>query len=98
MGLLVRMSIADILLVEALITKYMHENNIKNIDDVDEKVIQQRYDEIMKLEMWKNPAEFPSIKCPKCRLVSYNTNDIQHKFCGNCHEWHEDMKIEDKKC
>jgi len=30
--LMVRMSIADILLVEALITKYMQENNIKNID------------------------------------------------------------------
>ena len=42
MSLMVRTSIADILLIEALITNYMQENNIKNIDDVDEKVIQQR--------------------------------------------------------
>ena len=94
MALMVRMSIADIILVDALITKYMQEKNIRNIDDVDEKVIQERYDEIMKLEMWKNPEEFDHIKCPKCRGVSYNTNDIKHKYCGHCHEWHEDMNLE----
>lgn len=38
---------------------------------------------------------FPSITCPRCKMVSYNSNDIEHKFCGNCHEWHEYMN--DKK-
>lgn len=91
--LMVRMSLADILLVEALISKHMEENNIKKIDDVDAEVIQQQYDEIIKNEMWKDPENFENIKCPKCRMVSYNTNDIKHKFCGNCHEWHEDRKV-----
>lgn len=94
--LMVRMTLADILLVEALISRYMKDNKIKKIDDVDASVIQQQYDEIVKNEMWSNPAEFPSIKCPKCRMVSYNTNDIQQKFCGNCHEWHEDMKLKEQ--
>jgi len=35
--------------------------------------------------------DFPSITCPQCGMVSYNTNDIEHKYCGNCHEWHEHM-------
>lgn len=91
------MSIADILLVEALINNYMKEHNIKKIDDVDANIIQQQYDEIIKKEMWTNPEEFPSIKCPKCRMVSYNTNDIDYKYCGKCHEWHDQMKIKDEK-
>lgn len=33
----------------------------------------------------------PSITCPKCKMVSYNLGDIEHKYCNNCHEWHEDM-------
>lgn len=66
MTLMVRMSIADILIVEALITKYMQENNIKNIDEVDEAVIQKRYDEIMNLEMWKNSEKnYPGLKLPR---------------------------------
>lgn len=44
-------------------------------------------------------AVFPSIECPQCKMVSYNTNDVEHKYCGNCHQWHADMKVElcDKK-
>jgi hypothetical protein len=57
-GLLIRMSIADILLVEKIINTYMKENNIEDIDDVPVKEIQEKYDEIMKKQMWKNPDEF----------------------------------------
>jgi hypothetical protein len=32
-----------------------------------------------------------SIKCPRCGFVSYNSNDVKHKYCGKCHEWHEFM-------
>lgn len=91
--LMVRMTLADILLVEALISQYMREKNIKDINKVDEKVIQERYDEIIKLETWKNPSDEPSIKCPQCRMISYNENDIKFKFCGKCHQWHEDMEF-----
>jgi hypothetical protein len=94
MTLMVGLSIADILLMEKIIDNHMRDNNIKNINDIDEKIIQQKYDEIIRNEMWRNPKEFPSIKCPQCRMVSYNENDIKHKFCGNCHEWHEFMKVD----
>ncbi len=30
-----------------------------------------------------------AIKCLKCGLTSYNPNDAIHKYCGNCHEYHE---------
>lgn len=33
-----------------------------------------------------------SITCPRCRLTSYNPNDIEHKYCGNCHQFHADME------
>ena len=26
-----------------------------------------------------------SITCPKCHMTSYNPNDIEWGFCGNCH-------------
>lgn len=83
----IRMSVADIILVGRLIEKYMQENNIKKIDDVDAAIIQKKYDDIIKLD-------FPHIICPQCKAVSYNDNDIKYKFCGNCHEWHEYMKGE----
>lgn len=41
--------------------------------------------------------QFPSIECPKCKILSYNTNDIKHKFCGNCDEWHDYMDGKENK-
>ncbi len=32
-----------------------------------------------------------SITCPKCGRTSYNANDIRERYCGNCHQWHDDM-------
>lgn len=32
-------------------------------------------------------SEQPSITCPKCRMTSYNPNDIEQGYCGNCHDW-----------
>ncbi|HEV7405194.1 MAG TPA: hypothetical protein VGO11_19780 [Chthoniobacteraceae bacterium] len=34
------------------------------------------------------PAE-PSIECPRCHRVSYSPDDIRHRYCGACHEFHE---------
>lgn len=33
----------------------------------------------------------PNITCPQCGMVSYNTNDIEQKYCGNCDEFHKDI-------
>lgn len=32
-----------------------------------------------------------SITCPKCRRTSYNLNDVKHRYCGYCHQFHEFM-------
>jgi len=33
-----------------------------------------------------------SIKCPQCGVTSYNPNDVKNRYCGNCHQFHEEMK------
>jgi hypothetical protein len=35
----------------------------------------------------------PSITCPQCMMVSHHPKDIEEKYCGNCHQFHADMKI-----
>lgn len=37
--------------------------------------------------MMVDPQEY--IACPKCGAQSFNPNDIKHRYCGNCHEFHE---------
>ncbi len=27
----------------------------------------------------------PSFRCPVCKMVSYNPNDVREGYCGNCH-------------
>lgn len=29
----------------------------------------------------------PSITCPQCRKTSYHPKDIEHGYCGYCHEY-----------
>jgi hypothetical protein len=36
------------------------------------------------------PAQ-PSITCPRCGSVSYNPGDIEHRYCGRCHQFHQDF-------
>jgi len=31
------------------------------------------------------------IVCPKCGMVSYNPNDVEKRYCGHCHAFHEDF-------
>ena len=33
----------------------------------------------------------PSITCPVCRMVSYNPNDVRERYCGHCHQFHDEM-------
>lgn len=93
MGLKIGRSIVDIFLVRHIIEDYMEEKNITDVNLVDEKIIQQKYDQIME----RQKKDFPYIQCPKCNFISYNSNDIKHKYCGHCHEWHEDMELEEAK-
>ena len=31
-----------------------------------------------------------AIRCLQCNMVSYNPNDIKHKYCGKCKQFHLD--------
>lgn len=31
------------------------------------------------------PMDDPSITCPVCDMTSYNPNDVEMGYCGNCH-------------
>jgi hypothetical protein len=31
----------------------------------------------------------PSITCPKCRRTSHHPQDVEHRYCGWCHEFHD---------
>lgn len=33
-----------------------------------------------------------SITCPTCSKTSYSEGDIQNRYCGYCHKFHDDMK------
>lgn len=33
--------------------------------------------------------EYPSITCPVCKMTSYHPKDIEYKYCGNCHNFHD---------
>ncbi len=30
-----------------------------------------------------------SITCHRCGLTSYNQRDIEHRYCGECHRFHD---------
>jgi hypothetical protein len=34
----------------------------------------------------------PSIECPQCGRTSYNRNDFENRYCGNCHQFLENME------
>lgn len=31
-----------------------------------------------------------AIKCMTCQMRSYHPKDVEHRYCGNCHKFHED--------
>ena len=33
----------------------------------------------------------PSIVCPVCGKRSHNPNDVENRYCGHCHKFHDDM-------
>jgi hypothetical protein len=32
-----------------------------------------------------------SFTCPDCGMTSHNPNDVEHSYCGNCHEFKNDL-------
>jgi hypothetical protein len=40
----------------------------------------------------------PYIVCPACGRVSHNPHDIEHRYCGACHAFHDDMPFLPSYC
>lgn len=36
-----------------------------------------------------DPTGLPGIRCLHCRRVSFNQNDVEQRYCGACHVFHE---------
>ena len=36
----------------------------------------------------------PSITCPLCGRTSYHPQDIKHRYCGNCHMFHDECRFQ----
>lgn len=34
-------------------------------------------------------GKYTGIKCLDCNMTSWNHNDVEKLYCGNCHEFHE---------
>ena len=34
-----------------------------------------------------------AIRCCICNMTSYNENDIEQKYCGNCHQFHNILEF-----
>jgi ribosomal protein S27AE len=41
---------------------------------------------------WSNEdmSRPPSYRCPRCGMVSFNPNDLQHRYCGFCHKFEDE--------
>jgi hypothetical protein len=37
------------------------------------------------------------IVCPKCGRVSHNPNDVERRYCGACHAFHDDMLFAEER-
>lgn len=33
-----------------------------------------------------------SITCLQCGMTSYHPKDIEHRYCGHCHVFHDDLR------
>lgn len=40
------------------------------------------------------PTGVRGIYCTHCTWVSYSQGDIENRYCGHCHKFHEDRQLE----
>ena len=38
-----------------------------------------------------------AFKCPGCHRVSYNPNDVTHRYCGACHRFWDDRAAAEER-
>lgn len=47
-----------------------------------------------KIELHEDGTQ--SIECLVCGMTSYSTGDVEHLYCGNCHEYHDIMEAKER--
>jgi protein-arginine kinase activator protein McsA len=43
------------------------------------------------IETYTLSEDQKAITCKRCKLTSYNPHDVEHRFCGHCHTFHDDI-------
>lgn len=43
------------------------------------------------IETYTIAADGKSITCKRCKRTSYHPRDIEERYCGSCHVFHEDL-------
>jgi len=41
-------------------------------------------------------SNLKGIKCLVCGLTSWNINDVEQKYCGNCHQFHDILQQQEE--
>jgi hypothetical protein len=57
------------------------DNSMLYIEKVKEESLQDSYELIIH-------EKYNGIKCKTCSFISYNANDIKHKWCEHCKKFH----------
>jgi hypothetical protein len=42
-------------------------------------------------------GEVNGITCLVCGKTSYNSNDVENRYCAHCHEFHDDRELKSKE-
>jgi len=45
---------------------------------------------IQKAEKYRADHKESYFQCPKCKMKSYNKEDIKNGYCGNCHKFYKE--------
>lgn len=49
--------------------------------------------EIVTYKISRNEDNVERITCLICNMTSYHPQDIKHKYCGMCHDFHSQLRL-----
>jgi len=55
----------------------------------------ERVEDQLTYELIESPGSVGgwAIRCRKCGMTSHHPEDVKNRYCGNCHEFHNDLKV-----
>lgn len=48
----------------------------------------------MRIPTYQIVHDGKAIRCLMCGKMSYNKKDVEKKYCGNCHQFHDQLGFE----